>query len=337
MTAIQSSQPSLPPGTKEIIIFDTNAYRVATWGLDFEGARTRAALLRGLEKKAGIFALAGPTVIWELAKHLPDEKDPARAFCMNAMVALAEHTWSPYGAAQQDGVCIFADAESTICRELFGSVPPMAEANTKLLRQIAAHIREAGPNITDTNVLGTIKAFADKMDAIDAEWLVEMGQLIGSFDPALARVWIGGRTDKDVRKKLRDLFVGVGFRQEWSARQIIHNAAIVGLNLSGPEVVQKITDFERVFEVPISMMQKLICLFASDPNVNLHRTKKPWPNMIWDTALAFAIGPHHEIDSVPITIVTGDGDIFDAATEAGCSSRVATLDDYFARVGMPTP
>ena len=331
-----NDQPLLPKGTREIVIFDTNAYRVATWGLDFEGSRAKAIQLRHLETGAGIFALSGFTVIWELVKHLRDLADPGRNYCMNALVALAEHTWSPYGGAQQDGVCMFVDAETTICRELFQAIPPTAEANTKKLRQIAAQIREFGPNLTDASVLGTIKDFADKMDSIEATWLIEMGNLISSFDPTLARVWVGGRTDQDVRRKLRALFGSAEFRQEWSARQVIHNAAAIGRILSGPEIVQKVSDFQRVFEIPVSMMQTVLTLFASDPNVNLHRTRKPWPNIIWDTALAFSIGPHHEIDGVPITIVTGDGDISDAAVAAGCSTQVTSLPAYLARIGMPT-
>jgi hypothetical protein len=85
-------QPQSPPGTRQIVIFDTNAYRELTFGLSLNDARNKSFQLRQLEVNSGHFALANPVVIWELVAHLADPTDPAYANCLSGMVALAEHT-----------------------------------------------------------------------------------------------------------------------------------------------------------------------------------------------------------------------------------------------------
>ena len=49
---------------------------------------------------------------------------------------------------------------------------------------------------------------------------------------------------------------------------------------------------------------------------------------------ACAEDAQHEIDGCPIRLVTGDGDIKDAAVAAGCGDRVMELADYLKEIGF---
>jgi hypothetical protein len=88
------SQPQTPPGTKRVVIWDTNAYRNFVGDYNVADARAKALQLRQREQAAGVFSLASPIVIWELAAHLADSTDPHYPNCLAALTCLAEHTWA---------------------------------------------------------------------------------------------------------------------------------------------------------------------------------------------------------------------------------------------------
>ena len=202
--APQIKEPQVPAGTTKIIIFDTNAYRNLTYGLPLPEARAKALALRSLEQKAGVFALASPLVIWELVAHLADPSDPAYQHCLFALVALAEHTWSPF--RPNDGVCVFADSASVVCRELFRVVPSIGTENTQNLSKLAAYVKKHAPNLTLPAALTNFKVFSAKLAELEKQWLFDMQKILTDCDPEIARPWIGGKDDKDVRKKLRSYF-----------------------------------------------------------------------------------------------------------------------------------
>jgi len=70
------SQPQTPPGTKRLIIWDTNAYRNFVGSDTVADARAKALHLRKCEQASGVLALASPIVIWELPAHVADSSDP---------------------------------------------------------------------------------------------------------------------------------------------------------------------------------------------------------------------------------------------------------------------
>src|SRR5213592_4106379 len=117
-----SQDSQLPDGTRRVIIFDTNAYRILSRGLTLDDAHAKAAQLRQCEQTTGVFVFASPVVVWELITHLADPADPARPDCLNAIVMLGGHALSP--GASNVGISLFADSESTVCRELFRRIPP---------------------------------------------------------------------------------------------------------------------------------------------------------------------------------------------------------------------
>ena len=169
--------PEVPADTKGVVVFDTNAYRVLTYGLTLKNARARAVQLRDLERGAGEMALESPLVVWELLTHLADSSDPAYANCLNALVALGEHTREP----QTGGIAMTMDSEWVVCHYLFNKVPPDAEANVTSLAGIACHIRDHAPSIMDPAVVSNIAAFSR------VRWKSGNPRGWGTFRPSLTR------------------------------------------------------------------------------------------------------------------------------------------------------
>ena len=202
-------QPKLPVDTKKIIIFDTNGYRELTNGLRLGEIKANSLRLRECEHKAGIFALANPIVIWELIAHLANVNDPAYDHCLNALVALAEHTGNPNNS--NGGLCLFEDPESTVCRELFGVVPQVAQKFVQDLSQLATYVKLKAPTITDPVALGNFRGFSTAMDSREKEWRRDMEEVLNKCNPNAAKVWfcdaINQISDKDILANLRDFFL----------------------------------------------------------------------------------------------------------------------------------
>lgn len=333
MSMLQYNQAPLPSGTTKIIVFDTNAYRVLTYGLSLEESRSKTLLLRQAEQKAGIFALANPFVIWELVGHLGDKSDPAYHYCLNALVSLGDHTWSPF--IEKGGICLFADAESTVCLELFGTVPPGAAINVENLSKLAAHVRKHAPDLSQPEAINNLKVFSDELAKKETDWLAEMQKVLNDCDPKLAQEWVGGNTDKDVRKKLRDYFVSQSFMDAWAAVTVIRHADMVGIKLTNKEIIEKSEVVKKVFPVPFHLMSALLNKFPSPRPMNLTSAKQKRQNFMWDAAICFSIGEFHEIDGAPMLLVTGDKAIKKASIDAQCSNLVVTLEDYLKNVGFP--
>lgn len=82
------------------------------------------------------------------------------------------------------------------------------------------------------------------------------------------------------------------------------------------------------------LMKTALRNWTGSKNFILTNPKKGRANFVWDTALCFTIGSHHQIGEAAITFITSDGPIKTAATEAKCSERVMTLYEYLASINF---
>ena len=330
-----SSQDSqIPARTKRAIIFDTNAYRVLSHGLTFNDVRAKALQLRGCEQKAGVFVLGSPVVAWELITHLADPADPALPHCLNAIVMLGGHALSPDTA--NGGVCLFADSESTVCRELFRRLPPRYEAGIQTLGSLITYIGRNAPNLTDAAAVQNIKTIASAMTAGEQAWLNQMKSVLASCDPNAARVVFGGRDDGEVLKKVRTFFDSEMFMEAWATWMVVTHAAKVNHVINSPDELRRMTAILRTeFAAPFHLMSALLKKLATPQPPNLANPKKKRWNFVCDSMIAFSIGSSHEIAGAPLYLVTGDREISEAAKAAGCDDRVLTLDDYLKSVAFP--
>lgn len=329
-------QPKLPVGTKKVIIFDTNGYRELTNGLSLDDIKAKSLHLRECERKAGIFALANPIVIWELIAHLADISDPAYSHCLNALVALAEHTGDPNNS--NGGLCLFADPESTVCLELFNKVPPNAEEFVQNLSKIATHVKSNAPAITDSTVLNNFKVFSTEMNSREKEWRQDMEKVLNNCSPNAAKVWFSdqinqrNKSDKHILEKLRNFFASQDFMETWANVTVERHASMVNRTLSAEELKEKINIVREVFSVPFHLTSKLLQKIATPNQININSPRRKHWNFIWDFYIAFSIGNYHAVEDADMYMVTSDGDILEAAAGANCAHRVVSLDDYLNRV-----
>ncbi len=103
---------------------------------------------------------------------------------------------------------------------------------------MASHVRQCAPDLTDPAAINNIKVFAAEMRKKEAEWLANLQASLEACDPQLARAWIGGKTDKETRRKLVDFFGSEAFVEAWSKIGVMTHAELVGIALTAKEIAE---------------------------------------------------------------------------------------------------
>ena len=328
------AQDCITQGTKQMVVFDTNAYRNLTFGLTTDESRKIARKLADAELACGTKALVNPFVIWELVAHLANSGDPAYKNCMNSVVALVEHTRLPVD--HLGGVCRAADGETEICRQLFNRIPPIAEQNCANLCKLASYVWRAAPTLSDSNALTNFQVFSAEMDMKEAAWLNHIEALLNAFR-ALDASCTTPEAQKNEMKKRRAYINGPGFLRQTALGKVISCACLFGLTLSEVELKTAGDRMEMIFPTSLKLMQKTIAGWFDAPYMDLRNPNRKRGNFIWDTALCFGIGADHAVGGAKILFVTDDDAISKAAIQAGCSDRVMKFNDYLTSVLPPTP
>ncbi|SKA90262.1 hypothetical protein SAMN02745166_01684 [Prosthecobacter debontii] len=318
--------------TSEVVIFDTNAYRQLTYGLGLEESRAKAVLLRNKDRNAGRLVLAHPIVIWELISHLMDVGDPGYHHCLHALVALGEHATS--SSRPEGGVNIMADALLTVCRELFGRLPPGYEQGLQNLGSLVTHITRHAPDLSDSVAQANIQNLGRGMLAKEQSWLNGMAAVVEKFEPGAAKAFFGETTDNEALRKVRAYFETPEFFAAWSHYIVASNAVEVGITSIPPDEFQAKAELVRkIFATPFHLMRVLLQKLATPQSVNLASPKNKRWNFVWDSMIAFSIGPG-TIEDGSVHLVTGDKEIVVAASSAGFQKQVISLDAYLKTIGI---
>lgn len=317
---------------KRVNIFDTNAYRVLTHGMNLEQTRARALEVRACADEIGFSSLAHPIAIWELLTHLRDPGDPAYEYCLHAMVALGEHTTSRETSA--GGVCLIADAFSSVCHELFGLLPPGYQQGLESLGTVVTHIVKNAPDLSQPTLRQNIEQLACGMENREKEWLGGMEGILDRFSPGVAKAIFGGGSDSEALRKVRTYFDSPAFFEAWSHYIVVSNAAEVGITALQPDELRaKGAIVRQLFPVAFHLMRVLLKKLATPQPPNLASPKHKRWNFVWDSMIAFTIGPG-TVDDAEVFLVTGDGEISQAAVAAGYGNRVISLETYLQMIGI---
>lgn len=321
-----TKEGALESGVKGVVVFDTNAYRILTYGRSVEESREVARRLADVELASGIKALANPFVIWELVSHLADPDDQAFVHCQNALVALVEHVRLAGDSA--GGICRVADGETEPCRQLFGVVPPMAEENAGNLSKLATYVWRSAPDLSGANAQANFRAFSDRMETLEASWLDGMEALLDGLRSQAVAVPDSKGVPKTDLKSKREFLRGRRFETACATGKVLNLARAVDKQLSESELKDAAARLREIFPASLSLMQKTVAKWFEAPEINLRSPKRKRANFVWDTALCFGVGPKHQIGEAGIVFVTGDKPIHEAAQSAGCGDRVVTLSDH---------
>ncbi len=296
--AMPTPQPSLPPGIKKVVIFDTNAYRTL--------GRRKVQSLRQRELECGVLALAHPVVMLELSAHLADKNDRDYRPCMSALAALAEHTKKP----DASGLCYCPEPRSEMCHQLFRIIPPGNEQRVKDMGVLARYVNKNYPDIASTQMLENFKRCADQVKRLETQWTDWMKRLLVSRDSSVARGW----------------------EDALALYTVAVCADVVGLQLKPAEILGKAKVVHDVYTVPLRLMSALLQKLTTSSPPNIDNPK--WGNYIWDFLVCFSVGSSHVIDDAKIFLVTGDHDIEEASVAAGCGDRVVSLQNHMKSVGF---
>jgi len=309
-----------------VVVFDTNAYRVLTYGCSIAESKAKARNLADSEFFTKTKALANPFVIWELISHLADTEDPAYNHCLNALAALVEHTRLPDD--KNGGVCRVADGETELCRQLFNQLPPHAAENTSNLSQMASFVWQDAPMITDPVIINNINAFSVAMAEREAAWLDHMEALLSNLRSAGTLESGSESSAKNRTQKTRTLLNSPEFAKICALGKVENLAALLSLPLSPAEANETSGRLLEIYPSAIQLMTTTVAGWFDAPDMNLRNPKKKRANFVWDTALCFSFGRHHKIENANVLFVTGDQAIHDAAKNAACPDLVMTLDAY---------
>lgn len=99
------------------------------------------------------------------------------------------------------------------------------------------------------------------------------------------------------------------------------------LQLDQAALEEKVNFMVTVFATPLALYNEIIQRIIMD---GCDLRKKGRENWIWDTQMAFQTSPLAVLGESPIWLVTDDGAILDAASEAGAKEVVKSLVDYRA-------
>lgn len=328
-----SAVGTLPEEITRVVVFDTNAYRVLTYGCSLDESKTMARNLADVELAMKTKALANPFVIWELISHLADAKDPAYQHCLNALVALVEHTRLPHD--ETGGVCRVADGETELCRQLFKEIPPKAAVNTSRLSQMASYIWQDAPLITDRAIITNINTFSATMTKREAVWLDHMETFLDHLR-SVGIMDCGSDSSAKIRiQKTRALLNSPEFAKLYALAKVVNLAELLELSLSPAESDEAADKLLEIFPSAIQLMTTTIASWFDAPAMNLRSPKKKRGNFVWDTALCLSFGKLHKINNASVLLVTGDQAVHDAAANASCPDLVATLDEYKQGLSLP--
>jgi hypothetical protein len=217
---------------------------------------------------------------------------------------------------------------------LFEAFPLVAYKNVQNLALLAAHVKRNAPNVTDSAALNNLKVFASKMREREAQWLADLHRVLSECDPKLAQAWVGGTSDKEVRKRLSAYFGSKEFMSAWAKAGVMSHADLVGAKPTSGEIAENVDVMRNVFPVPFHLISTLLQKFPTSPEINLDSRKKKRENFMWDAAICFSIGRFHQINGAAVFLVTDDVAIQDAATAAKCGDRVVSLGDYLKSLGF---
>jgi hypothetical protein len=329
-----TTEGTLPEEITRVVVFDTNAYRVLTYGCSLNESKAMARNLADAELAVKTKALANPFVIWELISHLADTEDPAYQHCLNALVALVEHTRLPDD--ETGGVCRVADGETELCRQLFQQIPSKAAANTSHLCQMASYIWQDAPLIKDPAIITNINTFSATMAKREAAWLDQIEALLHHLRSAGILNSGSDSSAKNRRNKTREILNSPDFAKLYALAKVENLAALLDLYLSPAESNKAAERLLEIFPSAIQLMTATIASWFDAPDINLRSPKKKRGNFVWDTALCLSFGKLHKINNASVLLVTGDQAIHDAASAASCPNLVVTLDNYQQEILSPS-
>lgn len=303
-------------------VFDTNVYRELTYDKSHNESTDLMKTIADLERSKNIQALANPYVMLELISHLADENDPAYHNCLSSVLALNEHCRD--NSQKSDMLGIIAESESQLCNALFDKIPDEHKESTHKLAHLVNYISKHNTENELEKIRGDFREIKMKTALLKSRFVEDMRNTIKAFDKNAAG-WHPFKNDKESRKVTLDI-LNDEIALQLIARGLTAKSAILTKNMIDSETLTKMTeDVLNHFRMPVVFYNEIMKrIFKTGCDL----TKKNRGNWILDIQISFSAGLENSINGNSVILVTGDGDILDAAEKTGCRKFYKTLTEY---------
>ncbi|WP_263785309.1 hypothetical protein [Salinibacter grassmerensis] len=310
------------------LVFDSNVYRNLFRELDFEEARDLGTKLSKKQSEQGDTSYAQLYVVCELLSHLADTSDPAFGDCRHAILGL----WNHCLQESKEMMRFIPDPELQFAKEFYGEIDDQYGALYNNVMYLCKEVNERGESDELTDIRGNLSEVSRAIEMSEANFVDDvLRQVVNHTDPNASN-WQIFEDDEEAKSEIlsflnsedSDVIIGI------SNALRFRDAAGVGEE-SPDEIRAKGKYLAENYKVPMKMYKEILKRIVE---TGCDLTKKNRANWLWDMQISFFLGPNNHVQGEHLVLVTDDGDILDAADEAGASNYVMELSHYRSSVGV---
>lgn len=307
---------------KELVIFDTNAYRYLVADKSFEDIDKFIAKIKSKEERNNIETLISPIVTKELLAHLADKNDPSFEKCLKANKALFLHSGT------SESYRMIASPELLLAKAFFDKTIPSKELTNQALGQISFHLATNPSNHVFTKFQHNLNLNRQHVFESEMNFALAMLEFVRAADPS-STGWRIFEHNETQRRKILEVI-----RSEKVSIDIALGFLVVVYHLlqtSGQieqmpfqELVDRAKKFIELFPEPIALY-KLVMENLVNSEFNLLENSRS--NFVWDIHLMFNIG-NMSINGSKVNFVTDDKAIIRTAISNNAKYTIHTFDEY---------
>lgn len=325
-----------PEGTPEdlahakiVVVFDNNAYRDLVEDLEPGEVDRPLAVLIAAERERGYQALLQPLIVMELASRLTAGGAQTQRVVRSSLVAAALHTELQPAGIKQIGA--LADPESLVAKAVFGQGIENNRQVTEMLLTLCRHVEERREGPLDPEVEALASGLKDHVASAEAGFAADMfAYLVQPFSAGVS-TWAEVEKNPGLAQPALKFLRGPEAKNLFAGALIRKVADLINRRPSDAEVAAAAAWLGDRMGVAAALYND-ICHRIIVQGCRL--TKKNRVNWFWDLNLALCIGDSHSIAGLPVTLVTTDQDIVEAAQSAGARGSVMTFVEYRKSLGL---
>ena len=312
-----------------VVAFDTNAYRALTYDANPVEAVRRTERLLDAERAGGIRPLASTVVLMELLAHLGSPEDPSYEACKSAICAAARHCRMHFASGEYH-VAIRPGTDLQLCIALWDEWPDALSHSDDMIRAIALRISEDPSEVAMEQMRPDLRRVSEVMVKTERTFAEgTRAYLMPQIEASAKELGLAADTG-DLRT------ASLAYLETEQARELVAEAHVLrardhtAIEETAEETRERARfvakDFEAGIRLYVAMMKKIL-----RSNWDLTKGGKG-ANLLWDMQVAFLVGKNFTVQGRPVSLVSGDRAIVDAASEAGLGEDVMSLDAYRERL-----
>lgn len=311
-----------------IAVFDTNAYRKLIEDTQLNDIDSLVARLSACEAEHGITAMMHDITAKELLSHLLDDEN-SRSYksCLRACKAMYGH------CGNEHEYRMIASIASQIAYEYFGVENPTAMETQKAIAQLLHFIWQNPSKATVELHRSQFEKVKDHVASSEQCLTEEILKLGNCIDPNYTD-WHLFQNDQKNRRGYLNFIRSERFRKETAFAMLcavhIQIADRCDPRHCEPNIMtEKVDMFINSYATALNLRQ---FFFEQLLNPSFDLTTGSRANYMWDEQILYIAG--HTQGDDPITLVTNDRKMLEAAERESLNHCVKSVDNYFSMIGF---